>query len=74
MVYTLNKLFKLKLFELASYIREVELEISKKYHQKQMRCPVHLSVGQELVPAIIGLLTNKEDLVTSGHRSHAHYL
>lgn len=70
----MNKLFKLKLFELASYIREVELEISKKYHQKQMRCPVHLSVGQELVPAIIGLLTNKEDLVTSGHRSHAHYL
>ena len=32
-------------------IRMVELEISKRYHvePKKMRCPIHLSVGQESV-------------------------
>ena len=57
-----------------SFIRLVELEISKRYNEKEMRCPVHLSVGQELIPSIISLLTTQKDLATSGHRSHAHYL
>lgn len=57
-----------------SFIRLVELEISKRYNEKEMRCPVHLSVGQELIPSVISLLTTKKDLATSGHRSHAHYL
>ena len=30
-------------------IREIELEISKRYADQRMRCPTHLSVGQELV-------------------------
>ena len=74
MVHTLNNNIKLKIYILASFIRDVELEISKRYTKKQMRCPVHLSVGQELVPAILGSINNNKDLVTSGHRSHAHYL
>ena len=55
-------------------IRETDLEISKRYSQNQMRCPTHLSVGQECVPSVVGTFTTKQDLCVSSHRSHAHYL
>ena len=55
-------------------IRYVELQISKKYSEQEMRCPVHLSVGQEATAVGVCAHLNKEDLVLSAHRSHAHYL
>ena len=55
-------------------IRETDLQISKKYSQNQIRCPTHLSIGQECVPSVIGTFTSKKDLCVSSHRSHAHYL
>ncbi|HWQ93543.1 MAG TPA: hypothetical protein VN673_17905, partial [Clostridia bacterium] len=30
-------------------IRVIELSIAQRYSEKEMRCPVHLSVGQEAV-------------------------
>lgn len=39
-----------------------------------MRCPTHLSVGQEAVSAAVGLALRNNDLAVSGHRAHAHYL
>ena len=30
-----------------------------------MRCPTHLSIGQELVPAILSLFNTYEDLAVS---------
>jgi pyruvate dehydrogenase E1 component alpha subunit len=39
-----------------------------------MRCPTHLSIGQECVPSVVGAFTSKKDLCVSSHRSHAHYL
>lgn len=55
-------------------IRNVEEEISKKYQDQQMRCPVHLSVGQEIVSAVFSQIVKKKDFTVSTHRSHAHYL
>ncbi|MES2686054.1 MAG: thiamine pyrophosphate-dependent dehydrogenase E1 component subunit alpha [Pseudomonadota bacterium] len=55
-------------------IRSVELEIAKRYPEGKMRCPTHLSVGQEAVAAAVGLALRKDDLAVSGHRAHAHYL
>ena len=55
-------------------IRHIELEIARRYPEGKMRCPTHLSVGQEAVAAAVGLALAKEDLAVSGHRSHAHYL
>ena len=55
-------------------IRETDLEISKRYSQNQMRCPTHLSIGQECVPSVVGTFTTKQDLCVSSHRSPAHYL
>lgn len=55
-------------------VRMVEEAIATLYAQQEMRCPTHLSVGQE-APAV-GVSANLavSDLVFSGHRSHAHYL
>ena len=65
---------KKKIFEVCSLIRLTELEISKKYSESKMRCPVHLSVGQEGVPAVLSTLLLKNDFAVSTHRSHAHYI
>jgi pyruvate dehydrogenase E1 component alpha subunit len=55
-------------------IRFVELEIARRYGEGKMRCPTHLSVGQEAVSAAVGLALRKDDHAVSGHRAHAHYL
>lgn len=55
-------------------IRFVEEEIARRYPEGAMRCPTHLSVGQEGVAAAVGLALDRSDLAVSGHRAHAHYL
>ncbi len=65
-----------KLLEGMERIRLIEEAIAAKYNEKpqKMRCPVHLSIGQEAVAAGVGLALRPDDLAMSGHRSHAHYL
>ncbi len=55
-------------------IRLIEEAVAERYHEQEMRCPVHLSVGQEAVPASMGLLLDDSDLAVSTHRAHGHYL
>ena len=55
-------------------IRQVELKIAEMYSEQEMRCPIHLSVGQEAVATGICQLLRKEDSILSAHRSHAHYI
>lgn len=55
-------------------IRLIELEISKSYSDQKMRCPVHLSIGQEDIATIICKNLKITDIIMSTHRSHAHYL
>ena len=64
----------LDLYRAAYFVRRAEEEIAKNYHKGYIRCPTHLSIGQELVPAIISILKNNYDLAVSSHRSHGHYL
>lgn len=64
----------LKLFKQAFRIRAVEQEISKRYKEEKMRCPIHLSIGQEAVSAAFSLVVKKKDFAVSTHRGHAHYL
>ena len=54
--------------------RAVEKEISKRYSEGKMRCPTHLSIGQEAVPAAFSEIALKKDFAVSSHRGHAHYL
>ena len=75
MVYALEDQKQLRsLFFNSKRIRLVEEYIAYRYADQQMRCPTHLSVGQELAGAAIGLVTTSSDYAISTHRSHAHYL
>lgn len=55
-------------------IRKTEELISQEYYKNIFRCPVHLSVGQEAISAMIGFVFNSNDLAVSSHRAHAHYI
>jgi len=70
----INKKNLKEIFYKMLLIRQTDLQIAKRYSENQMRCPTHLSIGQECVPSVIGTFTTKKDLCVSSHRSHAHYL
>lgn len=55
-------------------IRLIEEEIANRYSEQQMRCPVHLSIGQESVAVTVANFLSKSDYIFSNHRSHAHYI
>jgi TPP-dependent pyruvate/acetoin dehydrogenase alpha subunit len=55
-------------------IRMVEEEIAKRYGQQEMRCPVHLSIGQEATAVGGCAALRPDDQIITSHRSHAHYL
>lgn len=55
-------------------IRKVEEQIAAEYSKEEMRCPVHLSIGQEAVAVGVSSCLYRNDHVVSAHRSHAHYL
>jgi pyruvate dehydrogenase E1 component alpha subunit len=64
----------LKLYRNMYRIRAVEEEIARRYPEGKMRCPVHLSIGQEAVPAAFAESVRATDFAVSTHRGHAHYL
>lgn len=55
-------------------IRMAEEEIAKRYAQEKMRCPVHLSIGQEAVAVGVSAALRPADQIVTTHRCHAHYL
>jgi len=55
-------------------IRRVEEVIADFYPRQQMRCPVHLSIGQEAIAVGVCAALQPADHVFSTHRSHGHYL
>jgi TPP-dependent pyruvate/acetoin dehydrogenase alpha subunit len=55
-------------------IRLIEERIQALYAEQEMRCPTHFSIGQEAVAVGVCTHLRREELVTSAHRSHAHYL
>ena len=55
-------------------IRLVEESIANKYSEQKMRCPTHLSIGQEAIAVGVCANLTSQDQVLSTHRAHAHYL
>ncbi len=70
----MDKINLISLFENMLYIRLVEEKICEEYPKQEMRCPVHISIGQEAIAVGVCDAIKKEDLMFSNHRSHAHYL
>ena len=65
---------KNKLFESMLRIRLVEESIANKYSEQKMRCPTHLSIGQEAIAVGVCANLTSQDQALSTHRAHAHYL
>ena len=55
-------------------IRMVEDIISKNVEVGVIKCPCHLSNGQEAIPVSVSKLLSKNDYIFGNHRSHGHYL
>ncbi len=55
-------------------IRLVEEKIVELYPEQEMRCPIHLSIGQEAIAAGVCATLYPTDAVFSNHRAHGHYL
>ena len=65
---------RVELWKKMYFLREVEMRIAREYPKGEMRCPTHLSVGQELTPALLSFFLTNEDYAVSTHRGHVHYL
>ena len=65
---------QLNLYRSLTQIRHVEERIADLYSEQEMRCTVHLSIGQEAAAVGISSALDNNDYVMSGHRAHAHYL
>jgi TPP-dependent pyruvate/acetoin dehydrogenase alpha subunit len=73
-VATLSDTRLLEFYKRMVRIRMVEEAIVRHYPEAEMRCPVHLSIGQE--PAAVGVCgaLAPTDKIYTTHRCHAHYL
>lgn len=63
-----------ELFRRMLRIRMVEERIAGLYPEQRMRCPIHLSIGQEAAAVGVCAALAQGDWALGGHRSHGQYL
>lgn len=61
-----------KIYEALVRCRKFEDKVVELYPQKEMKCPTHLSLGQEGAAAGVCAALRKDDYVFSTHRCHSH--
>lgn len=66
--------FLVGLFHSMLRIRRIEEEIERRYHEDQMKTPIHLVIGQEATSVGCCAALRRNDLVYSSHRTHGNYL
>jgi pyruvate dehydrogenase E1 component alpha subunit len=66
--------FLLGLYRSMLRIRRIEEEIERRYHEDQMKTPIHLVIGQEAAAVGCCAALRNVDLVYSSHRTHGAYL
>lgn len=71
---SLDKKTLLNLYRTMLRIRLTDEKIAEVYPKQEMRCPVHLSIGQEAVAAGVCAHLSHQEYCVSSHRAHAHYL
>src|SRR3989344_7570493 len=74
MTQLIAKDLSLEFFKEMLRIRMIEEAIANRYSEQKMRCPVHLSIGQEAVAVGVCKAVLHTDRLISNHRAHAHYL
>ena len=55
-------------------IRRIEEEVERRYHEDQMKTPIHLVIGQEATAVGCAAALRQTDLVYCSHRTHGAYL
>jgi len=55
-------------------IRRIEEAIADRYAEQEMRCPMHLCIGQEAIAVGVCDALSDDDVMFSNHRAHGHYL
>ena len=55
-------------------IRLIEERIESRYHEDEMKTPIHLVIGQEAVSVGSCAAMRRDDLVYCSHRTHGNYL
>jgi pyruvate dehydrogenase E1 component alpha subunit len=55
-------------------IRRVEEALATRYAEQEMRCPMHLCIGQEAIAVGVCAGLMPRDRVFGNHRAHGHYL
>lgn len=64
----------LALFRSMLRVRRVEEALAARYVEQEMRCPMHLCIGQEAIAVGVCAALSDDDVVFSNHRAHGHYL
>lgn len=62
------------LFRAMLRIRRIEEALADRYAEQEMRCPMHLCIGQEAIAVGVCAALASDDLVFGNHRAHGHYL
>ncbi|OFZ67834.1 MAG: acetoin dehydrogenase [Betaproteobacteria bacterium RBG_16_56_24] len=70
----MNHASQLALLRSMLRIRRTEEAIADRYAEQEMRCPMHLCIGQEAIAVGVCAALSKGDVVFSNHRAHGHYL
>lgn len=55
-------------------IRRIEEALADRYAEQEMRCPMHLCIGQEAIAVGVCAALEAEDVMFGNHRAHGHYL
>jgi pyruvate dehydrogenase E1 component alpha subunit len=64
----------LDLYRIMLRVRTVDETIAEHYSRQKMRCPVHLSIGQEAICTAAAATLEPHDSFFGTHRSHGPYL
>ncbi len=70
----MNNSVLIDLFEKLLYVRMSEERVCELYPEQEMRCPIHISIGQEATAVGVAANLTPKDMMFSNHRSHSHYL
>lgn len=62
------------LFRSMLRIRRIEEALADRYAEQEMRCPMHLCIGQEAIAVGVCAALSSHDVVFGNHRAHGHYL
>jgi pyruvate dehydrogenase E1 component alpha subunit len=70
----MEKAEQVALFRSMLRIRRVEEALAARYAEQEMRCPMHLCIGQEAIAVGVCEALDSRDVVFGNHRAHGHYL